>query len=208
LNDDLPEAVAPWEQPQTTILRDGDRQVQIRRMHEGYVADYDLFVLLSDTNPRPVQPRLIRAWRQDVFPKEATSRGSLWPARLRIWRGGRVAQIDAASRTIVVAHWPYDTESLTGWRIVNEYRKKGRQLNLDPLAKERLACVDRWITEGSRSRRYRLDAAVDYTLNGLFDADFEDLKPGDTVTIRYECRCDAEATIHPDFVRISRPRGP
>jgi hypothetical protein len=203
-NDDLPQAVVPWEQPKTKTLRDGDREVQIRRVHDGYVADYDLFVLLSDTNPRPVQPRWVRAWRQGVYPAEATSRGSLWPARLRIWRGGRVQQIDTPSRTITVAHWPYDTEALTGWRIVKHYRSKGRQLSLDPLAKERLACVDRWIAEDGRARRYRLDAAVDYTLNGLFDADSPDLKPGDTVTLRYECGYDPEPVIHPDFVRVSR----
>ncbi len=202
----VPQQRPPWEGPSEADLAAGNRRITLRRVRDGYRSDYDLFVLRADGSPGPVIPREVRAWRNSACPADLTRAEALQTPRVTIWRGGRVASIDAEHRRVVVKPWPYDTQALTGRRIVAEHRAAGRQVHLDETARLRHACVERWIADAGKPETFYLDDAVDYTLNGLFGAGFDDLAVGDAVTIRYDCRHDATAPIPAELVRISRPR--
>lgn len=206
--DRLPPRVQPWEKSPEAQVDLAGRKVTMRRSQDGYVADYDLFTILRCDGDMAVAPRLVRAWRNTAPPPDTEPNAALWPRRVTLWRGGRVEAVDVQERCIRVKPWPFDTRALTGRKIIGEHRSRGTPLFLDDLATERLACVERWVQNTGQSQTFRLDDAVDFTVNGLLDGGFGDLREGDAVTIRYECRYDGAAEIRPEVVRISRPPGP
>jgi hypothetical protein len=125
-----------------------------------------------------------------------------------IWRGGTIRAIDADNRTLTVMPWAYDRQTLDGRQILRQWKEAGRSVHLDAVAKQRHACVKRWLENEGSEEMYRLDDAVVYTLNGRHVASFEDLRPGDKVTIRYRMLYDRERPIPASMVRISRPAIP
>jgi hypothetical protein len=200
----LPPARKPWEKTGEAKLHVGGHNVTVRRVQDGYAADYDLFVIIHSDRDITVQPREIRAWRRQPFPGELANRQTLWPRRVVIWRGGKIISINSQTRTVQIAPWKHEGTTPSGLRIVQDYQAKGTHLFLDDIAKQRLACVERWRKAPDALQILRLDDAVDYTLNGHMDATFHDLRPGDAVTWRYECRYDGAEEIRPEMVRISR----
>jgi hypothetical protein len=203
--DQLPPPANPWEPNTTATLRDAEGEVQVTRVHHGYEADYDLFVLVAADRLPSIRPRWIRAWRARSMPEDNTGSGALWPNRVTIWRGGRVQSIDAGTRTIVVEPWEFRNHRPSGLQIIDGSEAAGQTLRLDEIARQRLACVRRWQTGEEAVQRFLLDDAVDFTFNGLFDATIDDVRSGDAVTIRYDCRYDGAPEIRPEIVRISRP---
>jgi len=117
-----------------------------------------------------------------------------------IWLSGRVKKVADGRMTVELIVPP--AEKMKGLKFWDQAGDKAKAYTAP--VQHRLTAVRRWVKpDAPRTRTFVLDDAADLFLHGS-QIKPTDLRPGDTVGVRYYSFQDAEAVIYPFQVRATR----
>jgi hypothetical protein len=122
-----------------------------------------------------------------------------------MWLSGHVIAPDTATHKITVKRTPITAEAAKGYGFYLEAKRTGLTLALTDTARLRLAEIDKWLKDPTGEVVVLADDAVDYCLNGEFSGEFEDIRVGDFVGVRYYPDRQRGDVLVPHTIRITKP---